>query len=76
MLQEQLSVIEGVFDSIDFMRANLKSETARSFIEKVQEVQDAFNCALEDACVSLLALQGQADLIAEIEIETAEIEAQ
>jgi predicted nucleic acid-binding Zn-ribbon protein len=74
MLQQQIPAIEEVFDSIAFMKKNLESETARAFIAKMEEIKAAFNDALEDVNIALEALQGQANLLVDIEIETAEIE--
>ena len=68
--------IEQIQESIKFMKKNLESEAARSFIAKMDEIQDAIEMVLEEASDSIENLQGQVSILEEIEIETAEIEEQ
>ena len=56
------------------MKKNLESEAARSFIAKINEIQDAIDEVLEEASDSIENLQSQVFILEEIEIETAEIE--
>ena len=56
------------------MKKNLESEAARSFIAKMNEIQDAIDEVLEEASDSIENLQSQVFILEEIEIETAEIE--
>ena len=73
-LQKQLIAIEQIQESIKFMKKNLESEAARSFIAKINEIQDAIDEVLEEASDSIENLQSQVFILEEIEIETAEIE--
>ena len=73
-LQKQLIAIEQIQESIKFIKKNLESEAARSFIAKINEIQDAIDEVLEEASDSIENLQSQVFILEEIEIETAEIE--
>ena len=75
-LQKQLAAIEQIQESIKFMKKNLESEAARSFIAKMDEIQDAIEEVLGEASDSIENLQDQVFILEEIEIETAEIEEQ
>ena len=73
-MQKQLVAIEQIQESIKFMKKNLESEAARSFIAKMEEIQNALEEVLEEASDSIESLQDQVLILEEIEIETAEIE--
>ena len=75
-MQKQLAAIEQIQESIKFMKKNLESEAARSFIAKMDEIQDAIEEVLGEASDSIENLQDQVFILEEIEIETAEIEEQ
>jgi CRISPR/Cas system CSM-associated protein Csm2 small subunit len=73
-MQKQLGAIEEIKNAIHCMKKNLESSTARAFIPKMEEMQEAFEEALQDMAEAIEAMQAQANLFEEIENEAWSIE--
>jgi CRISPR/Cas system CSM-associated protein Csm2 small subunit len=73
-MQKQLGAIEEIKNAIHCMKKNLESSTARAFIPKMEEMQEAFEEALQNMAEAIEAMQYKANLFEEIENKVWEIE--